>query len=71
VLSVKNTVIDHIEGDDDDDEEEEQTAGDSCKQYVSPSSEHPATDRSKNSKYSEGVSEGVSEEGGGSPEKRP
>lgn len=55
VLSVKNTVIDHGEGDDDDggDEEEEQTAGDSCKQYVSPSSEHPAADRSKNSKYSE------------------
>lgn len=55
MLSVKNTVIDHSEGDDDadDDEEEEQTASDSCKQYVSPSSEHPAADRSKNSKYSE------------------
>lgn len=53
MLSVKNIVIDHGEGDDDGDEEEEQTAGDSCKQCVSPSSEHPAADRSKNSKYSE------------------
>jgi len=44
-------MIDHGEGDDDSDEEE-QTAGDSCKQYISPS-EHPAADRSKNSKYSE------------------
>lgn len=44
VLSVKNTVIDHDEGDDDGDKEEEQTAGDSCQQYVSPSSECPAAE---------------------------
>lgn len=53
MLSGKNTMIDHGESDDDGDKEEEQTTGDSCKQYVSPSSEHPAADRSKNSKYSE------------------
>lgn len=43
-------MIDHG---DDGDKEEEQTAGDSCRQCVSPSSEHSAAARSENSKYSE------------------
>lgn len=47
VLSVKNTMIDYG---DDGDKEEEQTAVDSCKQCVSPSSEHSAAARSENSK---------------------
>lgn len=50
VLSVKNTMIDYG---DDGNKEEEQTAVDSCKQCVSPSSEHSAAARSENSKYSE------------------
>lgn len=69
MLSGKNTMIDHGESDDDGDKEEEQTTVTVASNMFHP---RPNTLRPIEAKTQSIVSyEGVSEEGGGSPEKRP